>query len=256
MHPDGTIAAPVNENFTAAGPGNEPARELGIQQYHGFPIGKYAVELLTLEGSRGTIVARANITLTSPVSATPELLGLIAQNCSKFLPDEGAGMFPSMEDPSARELSNCIKLLAIANNDTEICKGLTQYINNSVLYVDWCLGDYAVNKSDMSLCSKRERATDRAQCRAAILNDWHECPNIADCDFYWSCEQQKDVCLQNFAISRGNETLCRQVQSEEYRNQCLGLVLGDASYCNMLQDAQAKSSCLGYVKNAPPSSSD
>ena len=238
---------PVNEKFIALPPAQEPAFQHGIQQYHGFDPGKYTVELVRIEGEHGTIVARTNISLTSKFAVSPEDGGLLAQNCSQHIPSD-RGMYPSMDAPGAMDMYGCIRDFAVAQNDPEFCKGITQYINNSFLFIDWCVGDYAVNKSDLPLCAKRERAVDRAICRAEILGDYQAC-NAFECDFYWSCDEQKDICLESFAMSHENDTVCLRVQDEEIRNQCLGLVLADESYCKLLKDAQSRDSCLQHARD-------
>ena len=217
--------------------------------YYGFDRDNYTVELVKIIGDRGTIVARTNITVTSKFSSSHENLVAISQNCSRYLPP-GKGMYASMDVQGAMDMYGCIRDFAVAQGDLEICKGITAYINNSFIFIDWCVGDFAVNKSDLSICAKRERAVDRALCRAEILGDFQECLSF-ECDFFWSCDQQKEICLQNFAISHKNETLCRQVQDAEMRNRCLGLVLLDKSSCEQIRDNESRSSCLSYINNMP-----
>jgi len=244
LRPDGSMAVPANENFTALPPSQEPKFQLGVQQYQGFPPGKYTMELvkLDMQNMHGTVVARAKIAIVLPYDASGENIRLISQNCRQSLPP-GNSAYPSMDAPGARALSDCIRDLAIANSDTEICKGLTNYINGSVFYIDGCVGDYAVNKSDLVLCLKHSRAVDRAQCRAQILNDYHECESF-ECDFYWSCDDQKSVCLVNFGLSHGNATICSMAQNADYRGRCLALVLHDNSYCSQIMDNQSRASCM------------
>lgn len=244
---NGEPVNPVNEKFMALPAAQEPNFQAGAQQYHGFKPGKYVVELVKIEGERGIIVARANITVTDRYSAAPESLDAMSQNCSQYMPS-GKAMYESMDEKGGMELYSCIRDFAVSQDDVEICKGITAYINNSFIFIDWCLGDFAVNKSDLSLCGKRERAVDRAGCRAEILGSYQECGTF-ECDFYWSCDQQRDICLQSFAMSHSDDALCSQIYDEQIRIQCLGLVLADESYCNMLKGQQARDSCLQYAQN-------
>ena len=238
---------PVNEEFIALPAAQEPNFQVGAQQYHGFDPDKYTVELVRIEGEHGTIVARTNITVTNRFAIAHDSLDAISKNCSQYMP-AGKGMYGSMEAQGARDLYGCIRDFAVSQGDMEICKGITTYINNSFWDIDGCIGDFAVNKSDLSLCEKRQRAVDRAICRAEILNSYEEC-SIMQCDFYWSCDQQKDICLQSFAMSHKNDALCLQISDEQIRIQCLGLVLADESYCNKLTDAQSRDSCLQYARH-------
>jgi len=244
----GSVVVPANENFTALAAADEPKFQFGVQQYQGFSQGKYTLELvkLDIQNMHGAVVARANISVVRPYSASEENIGVISKNCSALLPP-GNGAYASMDAPGARDLSDCIRDLAISQNDVEICKGISNYVNDSSIFgIDGCMGDYALNKSDLSLCAKRYRAIDRALCRAEVLDNYHEC-DAFECDIYWSCDQQREICLQNFAITDGNEALCRQVQDGDLRNRCLGMVLHDASYCSQITENESRSSCMGYT---------
>jgi hypothetical protein len=254
LRPDGGVAVPANENFTALAAADEPKFQPGVQQYYGFPPGKYTIELVALDIPRmhGTVVARAKIEMVLPYNASEENIGLVEKNCSSLLPVRAGGMYPSMDAPGARTLSDCIRDLAIANSDAEFCKGITKYINDSIMYIDWCVGDYAVDKGDLALCSRRGRAVDRALCRAQITGDFQECLSF-ECDFYWSCDDQKAVCLANLGLMRKDAAICRMAIEGDYRNRCLGLVLLDKSYCNLLMANESRDSCISYISDMPPS---
>ena len=245
----GEVVVPASYNYTAYPAGQGPPYESGTEQYHGFQPGEYTLELVKIEGAHGYIVARSDISIYSPVSPMQETADLIAKNCSQYA-FKGGGFFPSMETPGAREMQACISDLAIAENDPEICKGISMYINNSMWDTDGCIGEFAVKSGNISTCSKRDRAVDKALCRAEILGDVQECYGF-ECDFYWSCEEQQQVCLQNFALSHRDVALCRQVQNDDMRNRCLGMVLYDASYCRDIKENESRASCLQYISNAP-----
>ena len=251
LRANGEVAVPANENFTALAAADEPKFQPGVQQYVGFPPGKYSVELVKLDLQRmhGTVVARAKIELALPYNASEENIGAISQNCSHLLPP-GNGIYPSMDAPGARAMSDCIRDLAIAKGDTEFCKGLTRYINDSIFYIDWCVGEVAVNKSDLALCARHARAVDVALCRAQILGDLQECLAFK-CEFYWPCDDQRDVCLGNFNIMRNNVTICRMLKGDEVRNRCLGFALRDKTYCNLITVNESRDSCLEYIDDTP-----
>ena len=244
---NGMPVNPVNEEFTALPTAQEPNFQAGAQQYHGFAPGKYTVELVKIGGDKGIIVARTNITLTGRYSTSPESLDAVSKNCSQHMP-RGKAMYESMEAQGARDLYYCILHFAVSQNDPEICKAITTYVNNSFWDIDACVGEFAVNTSDLALCEQRDRAVDKAICRAEILNDYGECSSF-QCDFYWSCDQQKDICLQSFAMSHNNDTLCLQISDEQIRIQCLGLVLADETYCKQLTDQQSRDSCLQHARS-------
>ncbi|MFA6907254.1 MAG: hypothetical protein WC263_00325 [Candidatus Micrarchaeia archaeon] len=247
LRANGEVAVPANENFTALGDADEPKFQLGVQQYQGLAPGKYTLELVKLDlaSMRGTVAARAKIAVVLPYDASEENIGLISNNCSRLLPPAGAA-YPAVGAPEGRALYDCIRDLAIAGGDPEICKGLTKYINGSLPYIDGCVGDYAVGKGDLALCAKHGRAVDRALCRAQILGDYHECESF-ECDFYWACSDQQSVCLVNFGLAHANATICGMAQNGDYRNRCLGLVLHDASYCAQIMDNQSRASCFSDV---------
>jgi len=246
----GEVVVPASYNYTAFPPGQGPPYESGTEQYYGFPPGKYTIELVKIEGLRGIIVARSSLSIYSPTAPMQENKELIEKNCSQYAFNGTGSLFPSMDAPGAWNMQACIRDLAMAKNDTEICKGLPAFINNSAFYIDWCIGEYAINKSDLPLCETRGRAVDRALCRAEIQNDVQECFGF-QCDFYWSCDDQQQICMQNFALSHKNMTLCNMVKNDDWRNRCLGLLLYDASYCNKIAENESRASCLEYVSHAP-----
>ena len=178
-----------------------------------------------------------------------ENLALVAMNCSQYLPRQNE-TYSSMDLEDTGELFSCIQNLAIQRNDMEICKATVKYFQDGFILSDWCLGGFAQNKSDLSLCGKRGRAVDRAICRSEILGNYQECFSM-ECDMFWSCDDQKEICIQSYALSHKNSTICNLLTNEEYRNQCLGLVLLDKSYCNKLADKKAMDSCNLYIDRMP-----
>jgi hypothetical protein len=143
--------------------------------------------------------------------------------------------------------------LAIANNDTGICSAAYNYFSGGMWMYDSCIGDFVLNSNDTSLCAKRYRALDKVLCRADILGDWRECLNM-ECDdtcFLESKERKTELCIQGYAISHGNDTVCRQLTDEQLLNQCLGLTLSDVSYCNKLLDNVSRESCVQQASRYP-----
>lgn len=248
---NGTVVVPLNENFTAYALGSGPAYESGVHQYHGFQPGKYTILLVVISGSRGTIVAKSNISTIPYTSASEKTLGLVGQNCSQFLPEDG--LYASTDSPNASSLVACVRDLALANNDTEICAAAYNYFSNGLWIYDSCIGDFAVNSNDTSLCEKRYRSLDRSLCRADILGDWRECLNM-ECDdtcFLESKERKTELCIQGYAISHGNDTVCHQLTDDQLLDQCLGLTLSDVSYCNKLLDNVSRESCVQEASRYP-----
>jgi|GEM_PF-2881235 len=248
---NGAVVVPLNENFTANAPGSGPAYESGVHQYHGLKPGKYIIALVVISGSRGTIVAKSNISITSYNSASEETVSLVEQNCSQFLPENGT--YGSTDTPNSLSLRWCMRDLAIANNDTEICSAAYSYFSGGMWMYDSCLGDFVLNSNDTSLCAKRYRALDRTLCRADILGDWRECLNM-ECDdtcFLESKERKTELCIQGYAISHGNDTVCHQLTDEQLLDQCLGLTLSDVSYCNKLLDNVSRESCVQQASRYP-----
>jgi len=250
IYPNDEVAVPANENFTALPSSEEPNFQAGLQQYYGYPPGKYAIELVTIEGSHGKIVARTFIRITRANETSPEDVRLVMQNCSHLLPP-GNSIFQSLDSSEAFALAICIRDMAIVQNNPEICKAVIPYFNEGMFISDACFEDYAVNKSDLSLCGKRERAVDKALCRAKITGDMQECLTF-QCDFYWSCDDQRDVCLANFNILRNDVSICRMLKGDDMRNRCLGGALLDKSYCNQITANESRESCLRNIDEMPP----
>lgn len=225
LDPKGRVAVPVNENFTAEAPGREKTSEIGVQQYHGFPPGEYIVELVVLQGGHGTIVARANITVFSPSAEAAESAQELRLNCSASLPKNN---YSNRDEPGAQALQDCAARLAAARDDLGVCKALNPYFSNGTgLWVsDSCVSSLADLTGNMEYCSELYRLTDRGNCRARLLNDTSECTRLV-CDsscLYFSLDDQIDICLQGYAITKRDASVCPMIKRDDYREQCLDII--------------------------------
>ncbi len=221
----GEVVVPVNENFTAEAPGREKTFEIGVQQYHGFHRGNYTVELVVLRGGHGTIIARANITVFSPSQDAAESARELERNCSASLPNDN---YSSREEPGAQALQDCAARLAAARGDIGICNALGPYFSNGEgLWVsDSCVSSLADLTGDVGYCGELYRLTDRGNCRARLLNDTSECTRMV-CDsscIYFPLDDQIDICLQGYAITKHDASACPMIRREDYRQQCMDIV--------------------------------
>ena len=225
LDPKGGVAVPVNENFTAEAPGREKTFEIGVQQYHGFPPGKYVVELVVLQVGHGTMVARANLIVFSPSMESAESAQELERNCSAFLPKNN---YSKRDEPEAQALQDCAARLAAARGDLGICKALGPYFSNGEgLWVsDSCVSSLADLTGNVEYCGELYRLTDRGNCRARLLNDTSECMRMV-CDsscIYFSLDDQIDICLQGYAITKHDASVCPKIKREDYRKQCVDIV--------------------------------
>lgn len=228
LGPGGTaVVVPVNENFTADAPGREEKKfEIGVQQYHGFPLGKYVMELVVLvDGGRGTIAARANLTVFSPWGASRESAEELKLNCSAFLPE---GNYSTRSEPGAQALQDCATRLAAVGGNLEICKALMPYFSNGegLWVMDGCVSGMADLTGDVEYCGELYRLTDRGNCRARLLNDTTECTRMV-CDgscIYFSLNDQIDICLQGYAITKRDASVCPKIKRDDYRKRCMDIV--------------------------------
>lgn len=225
LGPKGDVVVPVNENFTAEAQGREKTFEIGVQQYHGFPPGNYVVELIVLQGGHGTIVARANLTVFSPSMESAESARELGQNCSAFLPK---GSYSKQDEPGAQALKDCAARLAAAKGDIGICKALNPYFSNGegLWASDSCVSSLADLTGNVGYCGELYRLTDRGNCRARLLNDTSECTRMI-CDsscIYFSLDDQIDICLQGYAITKHDISVCPKIKREDYRKQCVDIV--------------------------------
>ncbi|MFA5077037.1 MAG: hypothetical protein WC488_01280 [Candidatus Micrarchaeia archaeon] len=225
LDPKGGVAVPVNENFTAEAPGREKTSEIGVQQYHGFPPGNYTIELVVLQNGHGTIVAKANITVFSPSMEAAESARELKLNCSAFLPKDN---YSKRDEPGAQALQDCAARLAAARSDLGICKALDPYYSNGEgLWVsDSCISNLADLTGNVDYCSELYRLTDRGNCHARLLNDTGECTRMV-CDsscIYFSLDDQIDLCLQGYAITKRDASVCPMIKREDYRTQCVEII--------------------------------
>lgn len=249
LRADRSMAVSLNEQFISGPISNGLGYELGAQQFNDFPAGKYMVELVVIEGQQGTIVARSDFTLFDPIVVPEESKNVLVENCSEYLPKQGN--YSLSKDEDGRQLIDCASQLAAALNDTQVCRAVEPYFGGDMWARESCMVDMADKNGNLEYCGGLYRAVDRAICRAKRLNSGAECLNMNDCDFYWSCDEQKQVCLQNFALGAKDAALCRELKNDDYRNRCLGMVLLDKSYCEQVSDNESRASCIGYVDNSP-----
>lgn len=221
----GGVVVPVNENFTAEAPGREKTFEIGVQQYHGFPPGSYVVELVVLQNGHGTITTRANLTVFSPSAESAASAQELERNCSAFLPK---GSYSKRDEQGAQGLQDCAARLAAANSDLGICKALNPYFSNGegLWASDSCISTLADLTSDVGYCGELYRLTDRGNCRARLLNDTSECTGMV-CDsscIYFPLGDQIDICLQGYAITKHDISVCPMIKRDDYRKQCIDIV--------------------------------
>jgi hypothetical protein len=224
LRADGSMAAPVNENFTAQSP-EKAVKELGVQQYQGFPVGNYVVELVEIQGDNGLVRARTNLTIHTAASLTGDAIAPIRENCSAFI---AAAPYESRDAVNARSLYDCTRDLAIAIRDPNVCFGLNSFFTSdiSVFWVTDCRTDYAMKVGDAAMCDESSMPKGRGFCRAMVANDSSECMRIT-CDFSCtveSIEDQQDLCILWYGTAKADNSVCPMVRNEKYREQCLSIV--------------------------------
>lgn len=250
LRADRSMAVSLNEQFIAGAISNGLNHELGAQQFNDFPAGKYVVELVVIDGQQGTIVARADFTLFDPVVVPEESKNALVENCPEYLPK--SGNYSLSTDEKGRQLLGCASQLAADLNDTAVCRAVESYFGGDMWARESCMVDMADKNGNIEYCAGLYRAVDRAICRAKRLNSGDECLNMNDCEFHWPCDEQKQICLQNFALGAKDAALCRELKNDDYRNRCLGMVLLDKSYCGRISDNESRVSCIRYIDDMPP----
>ena len=121
-------------------------------------------------------------------------------------------------------LAGCVAEVAKETNDWEQCLSLPML--GMQPGVCECLTQFSIKTKNISLCERCSMPKEKGYCRAMVTGDWTECQRIA-CDFSCSFESeqtQKDLCTQWMALNQRNTTICGQIQSEQYRDQCLELI--------------------------------
>jgi len=215
---NGEVVKPVYETFVAkASDWIESNR-----YYYGLEVGNYALELLTVNGGIGTIVARANFSVFDLELERAKLAKTTIDNCSYLFAEPVVDANGWSRDG---KIAECIAKVAVGFKDTYGCTSSFLYFNLSAMSYDECIKDYAIITGDVSICDLTGMPKSRGFCKAKVTGDWAECRKVS-CDV--SCameglETQKDLCIQWYAIEKRNASLCNEIKNTAYKDICLNL---------------------------------
>ena len=225
----GWVAMPVYEAFKAKTPEQigQDGMETGNRYYRDLRGGKYVIELLTINGDKGTVVAKMDFSSITPESRREERIDAIRIACANVTSISGAAS--EEENRSYRNnLTDCATSAAVSLRDPDTC-GM-EYAVFNVSVQDGCLDAYANSTGDISACDKASVPWVRGLCKAKATNDWTECTRII-CD--WTCQAtmtdlnvHKDLCIFNFAWENRNASpsLCGELKNSEYRDTCVKIL--------------------------------
>jgi hypothetical protein len=217
---NGYVTMPVYETFTAKTSdwieSNKYYRNLGP--------GKYIVELLTIKGGDGTVVARTNISIFDTELERAKLEKAVVDNCSRLL-DE-----PVVDANGwSREgkIGECVGKVGTEFRNPDACGLVYPLFNLTMFGYEDCIRGYAITTGDISACDLTGMPKSRGFCKAKATKDWTECRKIT-CDI--SCameglETQQDLCIQWYAIENRDAALCNEITSTAYdmKEICLNI---------------------------------
>jgi hypothetical protein len=210
----GEVIKPVYETFTAK-------TSDWVEQnkyYHHIRLGNQTLELLTIEGNIGTIVARTKLSVFN-------FDRIIRDTCSYLISE------PIIDkDGWSREskIAECVTNIAVKFGKVDMC-GRSYKIFN-ITNTDDCIRNYAITTKDTSVCDLTGMPKSRGFCKAKVTNNWIECRKIS-CDISCameSLETQQDLCIQWYAIENRNASLCNEINSQAYsmKEICFNLTTG------------------------------
>jgi len=208
----GEVLKPVYETHTARGDDWVEANHYYLQ----IRPGNQTIEVLTINGKEGVVVARTNILVFNFES-------MVMDKCSNLTNE------PIVDaDGWSREskIGKCISTIAAEFGKANVCSKLRLFNDTGVIYED-CIRNYAITTSDISACELLGMPKSRGFCKAKVTKDWTECRKIS-CDISCSMEgleTQQDLCIQWYAIENRNESLCNEIKSTSYNMKeiCLNL---------------------------------
>ena len=216
----GYVSLPVYETFTAkAVDWLEPNK-----YYRDLGPGKYTVELLTIRGDSGTIVARTNISIFDPMLEHAKLEQAVRVNCSSLMAQ------PVVDANGwSREgkIAGCVAKIAAESMNPDGCNLVYPLFNLTMFGYEDCIRAYALATGDVSACDLTGMPKSRGFCKAKATRDWTQCRKIT-CDISCameSLETQQDLCIQWYAIENRDAALCNEIRSEAYgmKGICLNL---------------------------------
>lgn len=117
-------------------------------------------------------------------------------------------------------------------------------------YEDKCYHQFAVNKTDESICDNIKSYAEKADCYSDVALAKKEpplCKHIQD-------EDIKDMCYVRLASETLNTSLCDRIAQEFYYNRCyeeLAIASQDPSFCDMMNESDyVKRGCYSEVYKA------
>jgi hypothetical protein len=228
MRMDGSLIMPVYETFKAKSPEQikQDGMETGNRYYHDLQGGKYVLELLTIRGDEGTVVARMDFSSITRESLDAGRMDVVRIACANVT-NISAGA-SGEENKSYRDrIISCVTDAAVSMRDPETC-GMIFRGFNIPNFQDVCTTAYAYATGDISACDNNSMPKARGFCRAKVSKDWTECTRIT-CDVSCAMEDldtQKDFCVQWYAVENRNASLCEEVKASHYREICVGILKG------------------------------
>jgi len=217
---NGYMTFPVYETFTAKSVDwleqNKYYRDLGP--------GKYTVEVLTIKGDSGTVVARTNISIFDTELERAKLEQAIRSNCSRLMSEPVVDANGWSRDG---KIAECVANIAAESGNPDACNSVYPLFNLTMFGYEDCIRAYALATGDVSACDRTGMPKSRGFCKAKATKDWTECRKVS-CDI--SCamenlETQQDLCIQWYAIENRDAALCNEIKSEAYgmKGICLNL---------------------------------
>ncbi|MFH0829916.1 MAG: hypothetical protein V1887_02020 [Candidatus Aenigmatarchaeota archaeon] len=217
---NGFVTMPVYETFTAKAvdwvEANKYYRDLGP--------GKYTVELLTIRGGSGTVVARTSISILDTMLEKAKLEQAVRSNCSRLMAEPVVDV-----NGWSREgkIAGCVAKIAAEFRNPGACNLVYQLFNSTTFGEEDCIRAYALATGDVSVCDLTGMPKTKGFCKAKATRDWTQCRKIT-CDISCAMENidiQQDLCIQWYAIENRDTALCNEIKSTEYgmKGICLNL---------------------------------
>jgi len=183
--------------------------------YHNLAPGKYTVEVLTIDGGSGIIVARTNISIVD-LDLQLETIGKeVMKNCSRLLGGPVVDVNGRSRDS---KIAECVGNITAEFRNPGACRLVYTLFNMTIFGQEDCIRAYAIATGDISACDITGMPKTRGFCKAKATKDWTECRKVS-CDISCgseSLETQQDLCIQWYAIENRNTALCNEIKSMEY----------------------------------------
>ena len=136
----------------------------------------------------------------------------------------------------------CIYKVAYAKGDIALCANI-----DDEAFADICLARLGVASNDSGSCERIKDEYLKNDCYLEIGKNLDDPELCAMAQGQMRNPAIKDMCFADAAWGLGDVSVCKRISNEQYRESCIGAVIGDIKRCDKNPFYYGRSSCYIQV---------